>query len=227
MLASFDVRRVQSRLNEIANAGLEVDGVYGPMTRAAVVAFKRSLGLRARDFIGPITMEALFGGNNQSQTIPWMSEAVRVKGLHEARNRSALVKWFDAAVSWIDPREVPWCGAFVLTCIRRTCPDDVVPASPLAARSWAQFGLPVEPCLGSILVFWRGSRDGWQGHVGFYYGEDDAAYHVLGGNQSNAVTVTRISKSRLISARWPASAPISGRRVQLTQGGAPLSTNEA
>jgi hypothetical protein len=38
-------------------------------------------------------------------------------------------------------------------------------------------------------------------HVGFYCSEYSDAFHILGGNQSNSVSATRISKQRLLTAR--------------------------
>jgi hypothetical protein len=55
------------------------------------------------------------------------------------------------------------------------------------------------PGLGDVLVFTRNGG----GHVGFYVAEDKDCYHVLGGNQSNSVTITRIAKSRCIAFRRP------------------------
>jgi hypothetical protein len=77
--------------------------------------------------------------------------------------------------------------------------------------------------LGDILTFKRNAG----GHVGFYVGEDATAYHVLGGNQSNQVSVSRIAKSRLYQARRPEykSQPLNIRKVQLGSTGE-LSTNE-
>ena len=77
---------------------------------------------------------------------------------------------------------------------------------------------------GLILVF---GREGG-GHVGFHVGEDDHAYHAIGGNQSNSVCITRIAKSRLIAARWPRGVPVKGGPVQIKAvAGVPLSRNEA
>ena len=79
--------------------------------------------------------------------------------------------------------------------------------------------------LGDILVF---KRDGG-GHVGFYIGEDNDCYHVLGGNQSNAMNVTRILKSRLFQARrtaWSIAQPANVRKIILDPKGK-ISTNEA
>lgn len=37
------------------------DGIFGPKTARAVIAFKRKVGLRPRAVIGPITWEKLLG----------------------------------------------------------------------------------------------------------------------------------------------------------------------
>lgn len=223
---TIDYRWVQSRLRALGFNPGPVDGVRGPLTDAAVVEFKRSIGFRARPFIGPLTLKALEPAPDKTN-IPWMSEAMSVKGLHEQRNVTVLRKWFDKSVSWIDPREIAWCGAFVATCYRKWDGNIEIPDNPLGARNWREFGKPTHPVLGACLVFWRGSPHGWKGHVGFYYGEDHTNFHVLGGNQSNAVTVSRIAKNRLITSRWPIGQEITGSPVHLTPNGTPTTTNEA
>jgi hypothetical protein len=50
-------------------------------------------------------------------------------------------------------------------------------------------------------VFWRGSRDGFSGHVAFYVSEDEERIHVIGGNQNNAVSRVALQKSRLLGYR--------------------------
>ena len=54
------------------------------------------------------------------------------------------------------------------------------------------------------------------------------AFHVLGGNQSDGVTITRIARDRCIAIRRPTyrKAPASAKPVQLAANGV-LSTNEA
>lgn len=235
---TYDIKAIQRRLNELGFRDpkgklLVVDGVKGPNTSFAIINFKKSVGFVARDYVGPLTWEALMQGSDNNpvdsndSTIPWMAHGLAVKDLHEVRNNSALRKWFHKSVSWIDPREIAWCGAFVATCIKMFDPNAVLPDNPLGARNWGKFGKEVKPQLGAILTFWRGSKSGWQGHVGFYYGEDDTAYHVLGGNQSDAVTITRVAKNRLLNSRWPNNYPESGKVIRLSSSGKPLSTNEA
>ncbi len=140
---------------------------------------------------------------------------------------SRLRQWFDKSVSWIDPREVAWCGAFVATCHRKALPGIELPKNSLGARNWQSWGQEVKPVLGATLVFWRGSKAAWQGHVGFYHAEDKTHFHVLGGNQSNSVNVTRIAKSRLLSARWPRGEQVTCKPVLVASNGIPISNNEA
>ncbi len=220
------MKALQSRLNELGFGPLAVDGVFGPRTSAAVVSFKRSVGLRARDHVGPITWAALMEPTPESE-IPWLAEAMRILGLHEQRDKSKLKLWFDKSVSWIDPSEVPWCGAFVATIMRKWDPELTLPVNPLGAKNWSRFGQECKPQLGCILTFHRGDPSDWRGHVCNYLGESETAYYVIGGNQKDAVTRTWIAKSRFHSARWPLDFSMTGKRILLNSQGVPLSSNEA
>lgn len=94
---------------------------------------------------------------------------------------------------------IPWCGLFMAIVAKRAGKDVV--KSPLWAANWLNFGVDVKRAmLGDVLVF---KRPGGGGHVALYVGEDDNAYHVLGGNQRDAVNVTRILKSRCTGIRRP------------------------
>lgn len=97
--------------------------------------------------------------------------------------------------------DIAWCGLFAaIICYRRKGIADEVIKDPLWARNWAKYGVKSpQASLGDVLVFVRPEG----GHVGFYVGEDSTCYHVLGGNQSNKVCITRILKSRCIAVRRP------------------------
>jgi peptidoglycan hydrolase-like protein with peptidoglycan-binding domain len=58
-----NVQRVQGLLNFLGAAQplLVVDGLFGPMTRAAVVQFQTRSGLVADGIVGPLTSRALIG----------------------------------------------------------------------------------------------------------------------------------------------------------------------
>ncbi len=55
-----ETRAIQSRLNEL-HFDVDVDGDFGPRTRAAITAFQRAVGLIPDGEAGPRTMDALFG----------------------------------------------------------------------------------------------------------------------------------------------------------------------
>jgi uncharacterized protein (TIGR02594 family) len=120
--------------------------------------------------------------------------------------------------------EIPWCGLYIAY-ICKMAGLDVVD-KPLWALSWSNWGNPaIEPMLGDVLTFKRNGG----GHVGIYVGEDDTHYHVLGGNQNNSVSVSRIAKSRLFKARrtaWKVAQPANVRKVKLEAKGV-ITTNEA
>lgn len=160
-------------------------------------------------------------------------EATRLIGVMEVVGKGSnptILAWQDELnaagikiVGYSDD-DVPWCGLFAAIVAHRA--GKVVPENPLWARSWAKFGAPVvQPSLGDVLVY---SRPGGGGHVNFYIGEDATAYHGVGGNQGNAVTITRIRKDRCIAKCRPAYnwAPASARPYTLSARG-PLSANEA
>jgi len=119
--------------------------------------------------------------------------------------------------------EIPWCGLFVAHCCHSAGLNVV--NKPLWALSWSTWGNEVkEPMLGDVLTF---KRDGG-GHVGIYVGEDTTHFHVLGGNQGNAVSVSRIAKNRLFKARrtaWKIAQPSNVRKIIL-EGKGNVSTNE-
>jgi uncharacterized protein (TIGR02594 family) len=120
---------------------------------------------------------------------------------------------------------VPWCGVFVAKCL-----DEAGITSPpfaVRAKAWVNWGANLRAerlAPGAVLVFERPGG----GHVGFYVGEDADAYHVLGGNQGDSVSVARLAKERCIARRWPNGRPVLGKPVRvIDSGGKPLSRNEA
>lgn len=123
--------------------------------------------------------------------------------------------------------EIAWCGLFILeVCKRANVETNLTPKQALWALNWSKFGTkqPVA-MLGDILTFKR--KGG--GHVGIYVGEDDVCYHILGGNQSNMVNITRIEKSRLNSIRrtnWKVKQPTNVRVIKIESNGV-ISKNES
>lgn len=212
-----------------------IDGEWGRKTMAAVRAFQAKNGLTADGIVGPRTSKALFAGAAAAPAqlpVPWMSEALKLKGVHEdvskTRDNPVIMDWASNLGIAYGGDDVAWCGLFTAHCVGSSLPEEALPSNPLGARNWLKFGEPTEPRYGAILVFWRGSKDGWQGHVGFYAGEDAVSYRVLGGNQSDQVCETKIRKDRLLAARWPRSADfIATGAIRVAGDTSAFSMNEA
>lgn len=205
---------IQRRLYELGFDPGPQDGIRGRQTIAAVKRYQATYRLGVDGIVGPQTLRALFGGSETlaSETpdaTPWLDYAYRAKGLREKLDNARLKAFLKSDGKTVgDPAKVPWCGDFVQTCLAVALPDEPLPSNPYAAINWATWGKETTPKKGAILSFWRGSPNGWEGHVAFYIGEDAGYFHVLGGNQSDMVSETKIAKSRLRAhgCRWPATA---------------------
>lgn len=231
---SYDMKAIQKRLKELGFDPGPIDGVAGRRTIEAVKAFqeKRKLSIKMPGTIGAKTLAALFPeAGKQAEvrplaSIPWLDLAIRKKGLHESRDYRELSTFLKSDGRTLgDHRRLPWCGDFAETCIAVTLPDEPLPTNPYLARNWLKLGSAIKPTLGAVLVFWRGSKTGTSGHVGFAVGESGSSYYVIGGNQSNAITVAPISKARLLGVRWPATVARPEIHLPRMSGGV-ISVNE-
>jgi hypothetical protein len=231
------VESVQTRLAELRYYTALIDGIAGPLTDGALVAFKRALGWRPRPVPVIETLPRLFADDapplpeptELAGDPPWLREILKVRGLHERRNNARLREWLASDGRTIgDPGRLPWCGDAVQTPIALTLPDEPLPKNTWLAQAWSrEFGRECGIVRGAVCVFWRGSPSSWKGHVGFVVGDDAEAVHVLGGNQGNAITDdARISRHRLIGCYWPLTYPMTGERQRRDPVGA-LSTDEA
>ncbi len=182
---------IQRGLEQFGHSPGTIDGLWGLRTARALKSLLAANGRTAA--VAP------------PGPLPWITEAKTELGRNEARDRSWLMDWLRRdGRSLGDPGKNPWCGDFVETCISMGLPDEpllgALGTNPYWARNWLLFGLETKPVPGAVLIFKRGSG----GHVGFALGQDDTHFFVLGGNQSDAVTIARIARSRLLGARWPA-----------------------
>lgn len=107
------------------------------------------------------------------------------------------------------PDETPWCSAL----LHGICwPLGLVCSGSASARSWLRVGREVEredATIGhDVVVLKRGA--GYQpgpeilaapGHVGFFAGWEGDGVLILGGNQSNSVSIARFSADRILGIR--------------------------
>ena len=132
--------------------------------------------------------------------------------------------------------EVAWCGGFVGACLARAG-RHIVP-NPFRASAWNDYREMTQltkPCYGCIVTF---TRDGG-GHVGFVVGKDKAGnLMVLGGNQSNKVSIIPFAVSRATGYFFPSKVDAKGNAIKafpvayrydlpLLKSNGQVSTNEA
>lgn len=158
---------------------------------------------------------------------PWMKIAYALNGTKEFSgkpNNPTILGWAKKLGGWFasfyKEDSIPWCGLYVAHCMKEA--GFPVQGDALSALGWSDYERSCEPCLGAIMVFKRPGG----GHVGFYVAEDHEAYHILGGNQGDKVSVARVGKNRHVETRWPKTFPLSKTGRVWTTPQTKLSTNE-
>ena len=119
----------------------------------------------------------------------------------DGHNPKILQYFADVGHGWVKDDETAWCAAFVGAMLKRA---GMPQTGKLNARSYLDWGDEVAldgAQEGDIVVFWRGTPDGWQGHVGFFVRRAGVSIEVLGGNQANQVNVKRYPVDRLLGVR--------------------------
>ena len=230
-----DIKEIQTRLKAHGFYTGPIDGAFGPATQAAVIAFKLKKGLAARDYVGPITLAELRKAPTASVAPPevkgepiWLRRAKQEIGVSEIagkqHSKRVLSYWELAKLNFTDD-ETPWCAGFVGAMLE-DC--GIKSTRSGMARSYERWGQPCGAVPGAIVVFWRGSKSGGSGHVGFVTGKDQRGnLLVLGGNQSDAVNIKPFSVDRVIGYRWPSGFSPSGAKLAVEHSAEAVSQNEA
>jgi uncharacterized protein (TIGR02594 family) len=131
--------------------------------------------------------------------------ASRYLGVREragAKHHPLITWWLSLCRMGSDAAdEIPWCSAFVNGIAWEL---DLARSNSAAARSWLTVGSPVSlldaTADADIVILSRGSNPA-SGHVGFYAGHSEQTVSILGGNQSNAVTIQAFDKARILGVR--------------------------
>ena len=129
-----------------------------------------------------------------------------VKEVPGERSNPRIVEYFShtrlggSAIS----DSTPWCSAFANFVMDAAGYRGTHRAN---ARSWLEWGEQLnEPRLGCICVLWRESPQSAAGHVGFLTMALPHRLVLLGGNQSDGVSIREYGTSRLLGYRWPREA---------------------
>lgn len=214
-----DIKAIQQALQDKGFDPGPVDGIWGRRTIAAVKAFQRAEGLEIDGIYGPMTASRLFPQEPMAPyDAPWMAEAARLLTTREVAgsgNNPVILDWAKGMGIPYGGDDIAWCGLFVGHCIATTLPEEPLPGGLLGARSWVSLGRGTTPRLGAVMVFWRVAKASWEGHVGFYAGQNGKNFLILGGNQGDKVCYTWCHEDQLLEARWPVTAMslLDGARV--------------
>ena len=150
-------------------------------------------------------LELVVDDSGSAEEFPWMPIALAEVGVREFPGNGDNPRVVDYlnSTNLSAPSnsndETPWCSAFANWCVERARFEGTDSAW---ARSWLNWGKKITtPRRGCIVVF---KRDVNSGHVAFYIGETSTQIKVLGGNQSDAVSISNYPKSRFLGYRIPA-----------------------
>ncbi|HBC0987187.1 TPA: TIGR02594 family protein [Escherichia coli] len=147
----------------------------------------------------------------------WLDEARKYTGQREIKgprhNPLILQFWKDIKRGGIQDDETPWCAAFTGAMFERS---GIKSTRFESAKSWLNWGVGLKtPRYGCVVVF---GREGG-GHVGFVVGEkQNGDLMVLGGNQSDAISIRAFPRNRVLGYRWPENEPLDLRPLPLMDG---------
>jgi len=121
-------------------------------------------------------------------------------GLTEQGQARALQEYMANGGVNLDPQTTAWCAAYVNATLAQA---GIAGTGSNMARSFLQWGQAVTvPQKGDLVVLSRGDPNGPQGHVGFFDGfNEDGSVRILGGNQSDSVSVSSYPAQQVLGYR--------------------------
>jgi len=132
----------------------------------------------------------------------WLAIAEKELGQHEVidGDNKRIVEYHASTSLKATKDEVPWCSSFVNWCIVQA---GFKGTNSAAAKSWIKWGQELlMPEIGCVCIIRQrgkgadsatGSSSGY--HVAFWISEGDGLIHLLGGNQSDQVKISRFKMS--------------------------------
>jgi uncharacterized protein (TIGR02594 family) len=193
-------------------SGIEVDGVVGPETAAAIDRAVAALPPAApRPADGPLPA----GTATDGRPI-WLIEGLRWLGTTEtpgSADNPQILEWARderGDISRVFTHDsIPWCALFANMVLTKV---GIKGTETLWALDWATWGQKLPgPAVGAFAPMERRDQNGNKaGHIAIVVGCDQHGNLMcLGGNQDDAVNIKPFPAARPLSFRWPVevSAP--------------------
>lgn len=184
------VVRILAKGTQLERLDTSGDGYWHKVDFGAGTGWASSKYLRARPEAIP---ESRF---------PWFAIAYAELGVREvvgSGDNPRIVEYLRSATlaaPYGSNDETAWCSAFANWCIERA---GYAGTDSAWARSWLNWGRKTDtPLIGCITVF---ERDVTSGHVAFFVARSGDNIKVLGGNQSDAVSIADYPAARLLGFR--------------------------
>lgn len=150
-----------------------------------------------------------------------MELARRFEGVKEVRgsvDNPQIMAFLRLDQSWPSNDEVPWCSGFA-NYIAWLADRHRTVSQHLRARAWLRVGVPLDldsPLLAAsrdvrmntAVIFMRGGSTAGPdvldapGHVAFYLSHTESEVRVIGGNQSDSVSIASYPRSRVLGLRY-------------------------
>lgn len=176
--------------------------------KSIIKLVQKELNVSPDGVAGLITWGAIYRSifkEDQKEELPsYAQEAFSYLGVKEVpgrRSNPTILNWIQDFFPWAsDDGELAWCAIFINKMLQTA---GIKGTGKANARSFLNWGYSTQtPKKGDIVVFWRGKKTSWKGHVGLYWGEAEDGYiYCLGGNQSNKVSVAKYPKYRVLGYR--------------------------
>ena len=197
-LVATAVRNFQSSHNGPDGLPLKVDGVVGPLTQFAIAVALGELPPPPNQSLPPLEIaDRPAGVSVAGWNALQVARAEMAAGAGEigGDDRGPFCKKY-LAVTGLDEGN-DWCAAFVSYCFEEGNPG-AMPYTPTAGaratrKAFKDKGWEVAPTEndpprpGDIIVWWRGARTGWKGHIGLVAGYADGIVHTIEGNRTSKV----------------------------------------
>lgn len=214
-----DVKQLQKALNDLG-AKLEVDGIFGPKTKAMISAVQKRHNLPGSGIIGPKTLYILGLELMEVGGPSWYAVAKEFEGKKETDpefNKYMSSKWSLVGLNLgtIKTNWAAWCGLAVAVSL--SLAGLKWQSNGAAAKNWAQFGQKIEwqtngiPQGAIVQINHDKCGNAKSNHVAMSDGnctaqdllKKDATINLYGGNQSNQFKVSAFAVSKICAVRWP------------------------
>jgi uncharacterized protein (TIGR02594 family) len=137
------------------------------------------------------------------QNPSWLNIALNELGVAERKNgeNPKIIEYHRTTYLQANRDEVPWCSSFVNWVLMKSGLERTKSA---AARSWLNYGFQVKSLIPGAIVILSRNGSPEAGHVGFFIKDKDKHnFYILGGKQSDKVSIQLFPKNRILGARWP------------------------